>query len=241
MFGYLIKKDGRCLTVQEKGELKMMKCTEADDQVFDIKLASSDQECGTKEKPKEKKPIQKHEIYINVEDGGEIGDDGVGSEVYYSDWEEHYNDKGESYNAKEKHYNADEEYTNVASLNSLNSNLHAFNDDRERHNGKKIHAHAKVRYRDGGHRGRGGGDYKRRNSFSSGRKGRGDYSNYRRDRIESSDAIKHLMNTLNSGKYFPSSDNESQTFDYEDFGGRSSGKSGYGRNRDLREYLENGE
>lgn len=46
VFGYTISDGSKCLTLAERSVVKMMPCTESEDQVVDFKLKSEDQECG---------------------------------------------------------------------------------------------------------------------------------------------------------------------------------------------------
>lgn len=60
VFGYTIGDGSRCITLVERSVLKMMPCTESNDQIVDFKLKSEDQDCGQDGEFKGKENDDKH-------------------------------------------------------------------------------------------------------------------------------------------------------------------------------------
>ena len=66
-FGYSFKQNSKCLTLFSKTYLKMMSCTDSNDQIFDMKYANEDQICGSSFDSKLDEPKKENVFIFNID------------------------------------------------------------------------------------------------------------------------------------------------------------------------------
>lgn len=66
-FGYNLKQNSKCLTLFSKTYLKMMSCTDSNDQIFDFKYANEDQVCGSSPEVKPEDPKKENVFVFNID------------------------------------------------------------------------------------------------------------------------------------------------------------------------------
>ncbi|KAI5168541.1 hypothetical protein PAEPH01_0222 [Pancytospora epiphaga] len=71
-FGYTIGDGSKCITLADRSTIRMMPCTETEDQIFDFKLKNEDEDCGENQQDSETKShdIHREILMINIPNNG---------------------------------------------------------------------------------------------------------------------------------------------------------------------------